>query len=197
MYTYDNITMTVDGKPLAMPGIASTYDIRRRKPIVPTFMIDGVMYAFHDAPLCRKCAGHGTRAHARKCPERGLGHKNRGAEAECVEQLSLCAYGVFTRIRRGRHGRGVSLPVARRTAARYAEMSDPSMGTGYAQKLGVNSEASYTAIVKTLLGDSAKVTVKPHGIVEVTADVVTADIIAELREHTPMTICLKVNGDEA
>ena len=61
--------------------------------------------------MCQKCAGKNTRRHHRKCALRGNGHKcrersARNAEAACLE------YGFFVHVRRGRHGKGVSMNVA-------------------------------------------------------------------------------------
>ncbi len=60
---------------------------------------------------CLKCSGVKVRRHHRRCPKRGFGHQGRGASARWVEIVGA-DWGVPVTVRRGRHGKGDSLPVA-------------------------------------------------------------------------------------
>lgn len=63
--------------------------------------------------ICHKCAGRGTKRHHRDCEHRGEGHKGRGAQARAL-LWRAAEWSLVLRVRRGRHGAGLSLPEARR-----------------------------------------------------------------------------------
>jgi hypothetical protein len=105
---------------------------------------------------CAKCSGRNTRRHHRKCTKRGLGHKGReqqarNAEATCRE------YGFVARVRRGRHGKGVSLDKAEcdvlRIRARICAPRD------------ITRDAIYA-----LYGRDAKIEIPEPGTISITTD---------------------------
>lgn len=59
-------------------------------------------------PRSSKCEGRTVRRHHRKCAKRGACHKGRGALAESLEDFAVSMCLVGFRIRRGRHGRGLT-----------------------------------------------------------------------------------------
>lgn len=107
--------------------------------------------------ICQKCAGKNTRRHHRKCSLRGGGHKDREAQAREAER-SCREYGFDVRVRRGRHGKGVSLDKAGEVLLRaLARIAAPRNGLR-------------DAIVATY-GSDAKIEIPESGTVSITTDV--------------------------
>lgn len=81
--------------------------------------------------ICHKCTGRGTKRHHRDCPHRGEGHKGRGARIAYLATLAV-EHGLVLRVRRGRHGAGLSLPEAR--AHLHAGRRSVHRGPGYGHR---------------------------------------------------------------
>jgi hypothetical protein len=94
-------------------------------------------------PRCSKCEGRAVRRHHRKCPKRGACHKGRGAHAESLEGFAVST-GLDLRVRRGRHGRGLSTTQARsaiksRLVIPPGAMTSPALQRRVAERLGLRT----------------------------------------------------------
>lgn len=92
-------------------------------------------------PRCSKCEGRAVHRHHRKCPKRGAGHKGRGAHAAFLEGFAVST-GLDFRVRRGRHGQGLSTTQAygalmERIACGPAVMTTTALQRRVAKRLGL------------------------------------------------------------